>query len=109
MPIYNPPALNAVNFSLTVEPAHSVAPYLNTLSVYTAPALNAVDFVLSLYTPPVYNTIDFELLASAIIGQIKVWLGSSWEAKPVKIFNGSTWEVQPVKYFNGSTWVTTSY
>lgn len=62
MSIFTQPALNAVDFSLTVQPAHSVAPYINTLSVYTAPALNAVDFALSLYTSPVFNTIDFELL-----------------------------------------------
>jgi hypothetical protein len=33
-----------------------------TLTSYTVPALNAVDFALVTYTQPVYNTIDFELL-----------------------------------------------
>jgi hypothetical protein len=33
-----------------------------TLTSYTPPALNAVDFALVTYTQPVYNTIDFELL-----------------------------------------------
>ena len=62
MPVYTPPALNAVDFALVVQPAHSVDPYDMALSVYTVPALNAVDFALVTYTQPVYNTIDFELL-----------------------------------------------
>lgn len=62
MAIYTPPALNAVDFTLSVQSAHSVAPYLNTLSVYSVPTLSAVDFVLSPYTSPTYNTINFEFL-----------------------------------------------
>lgn len=62
MPVYTPPALNAVDFALTVQPSHSVAPYVMVLTSYTVPALNAIDFDLSVYTQPVYNTIDFELL-----------------------------------------------
>lgn len=42
-------------------------------------------------------------------GQIKVWNGSSFVAKPVKVYNGSTWVTKPVKSYNGSTWVTTPY
>lgn len=42
-------------------------------------------------------------------GQIKVWNGSAWVAKPVKAWNGSTWQVKPVKFWSGSAWVTTGY
>jgi hypothetical protein len=42
-------------------------------------------------------------------GQIKVWTGAAWVAKPVKVWNGSTWEIKPVKYWNGSDWITTPY
>lgn len=42
-------------------------------------------------------------------GQIKVWNGSSWEAKPIKAWNGSTWETKPVKRWDGSAWVETPY
>jgi len=66
MPVYTPPALNAVDFELIVQPAHSVAPYEMALSVYTVPALNAVDFALVTYTQPVYSTIDFELGAVSV-------------------------------------------
>jgi len=62
MPVYTPPALNAVDFALVVQPAHSVVPAYNVLVSHTVPALNAVDFALVSYTAPVYNTIDFELL-----------------------------------------------
>lgn len=45
----------------------------------------------------------------ATTGQIKVWTGAAWEAKPVKVWTGAAWEVKPVKYYNGATWVTTPY
>lgn len=45
----------------------------------------------------------------ATTGQIKVWNGSAWVAKPVKVWNGSAWVIKPVKYWNGSAWVTTPY
>lgn len=68
MPIYTPPALNAVDFTLEVQPSHSVDPYGMALSIYTVPALNAVDFAFITYTQPVYNTIDFELgVSNAVV------------------------------------------
>ena len=111
MSLYTPPALNAVDFALEVQPSHSVVPYDISLSVHTVPALNAVDFALTTYTPPTYNTIDFEFLpeAGGATGQSKVWTGASWVAKPVKWYNGSTWVVKPVKSWNGSSWVVTPY
>lgn len=42
-------------------------------------------------------------------GQIKVWNGSSWTAKPVKVWNGSSWVKKPVKRWNGSSWITLPY
>jgi hypothetical protein len=42
-------------------------------------------------------------------GQVKVYNGSSFVAKPVKIWNGSAWVTKPVKRWDGSTWVTTPY
>jgi hypothetical protein len=42
-------------------------------------------------------------------GNVKVWNGSAWVAKPVKIWNGSAWVTRPAKRWNGSAWVTTSY
>jgi len=42
-------------------------------------------------------------------GNIKIWNGSNWVAKPVKIWNGSAWVTKPVKVWNGSSWVTTPY
>lgn len=42
-------------------------------------------------------------------GQIKVWNGSAWVAKPVKVWNGSAWVTKPVKVWNGSAWVETNY
>lgn len=42
-------------------------------------------------------------------GQVKVWNGSSFVAKPVKVWNGSSWVVKPLKRWNGSSWITTPY
>jgi len=38
-------------------------------------------------------------------GYIKVWLGSSWELKPVKYWTGAAWVQKPIKYYNGASWV----
>lgn len=45
----------------------------------------------------------------AVTGQIKVWDGASFVAKPMKVWNGASWVTKPVKYYNGATWVTTPY
>lgn len=42
-------------------------------------------------------------------GNIKVYSGSSFVAKPVKVYNGSMWATKPLKVYNGSNWVETSY
>ena len=42
-------------------------------------------------------------------GNIKVWNGSAWVAKPVKFWNGSAWITKPMKRWNGSAWVTLPY
>lgn len=46
---------------------------------------------------------------SGTTGQIKVWSGAAWLAKPVKVWNGSSWVVKPLKRWNGSAWVVTNY
>lgn len=42
-------------------------------------------------------------------GNIKVWNGASWTAKPVKYWNGSAWVAKPLKRWNGTAWVVTNY
>ncbi|HSD55892.1 MAG TPA: hypothetical protein VLA92_01935 [Candidatus Saccharimonadales bacterium] len=42
-------------------------------------------------------------------GQMKVYTGSSWAAKPVKVWTGSAWVTKPAKVWNGSAWVATDY
>lgn len=42
-------------------------------------------------------------------GQIKVWNGTSFVAKPMKVWNGTSWVTKPVKRWNGTSWVTTPY
>ena len=50
-----------------------------------------------------------EIQSAVTTGQIKVWDGSQWVAKPVKVWTGATWEIKPVKFYDGATWVTTPY
>jgi len=64
MSVYTPPALSAVDFSLSAVTPASTTPYENVLSAYSAPSLSAVDFNLSAYTLPSFPAIDFELLPS---------------------------------------------
>jgi hypothetical protein len=54
------------------------------------------------------GTFDISLSAGTT-GQIKVWTGAAWVAKPMKYWNGASWVTKPVKYYNGSTWVPTPY
>jgi hypothetical protein len=62
--VYTPPALNAVDFALSAFTPADVTPYGIALSTYTPPALNAVDFALSAYTPPTFPYVGWELLPS---------------------------------------------
>ena len=54
-----------------------------------------------------YIIEDFS--AGGSTGQIKVWNGSAFVAKPVKVYNGSSFVTKPVKVYNGSSWDTTGY
>lgn len=47
--------------------------------------------------------------SGALTGQIKVWNGTSWVAKPVKVWDGASWVTKPVKQYNGTSWVSTNY
>jgi len=62
MSVYTPPALNAVDFPLTAFTPADNTPPYNELAVHTPPALNAVDFALTVYTPPTYPDVGWELL-----------------------------------------------
>lgn len=64
MSIYTPPALNAVDFALTSFTPEVLPANNSILSAYSVPALDAVNFALTIYTPPTYPTIDFELFDS---------------------------------------------
>lgn len=41
-------------------------------------------------------------------GNIKVYTGSGFVAKPVKVWTGTAWVVKPVKRWNGTAWVLTT-
>lgn len=62
MSVYTPPALNAVDFALEAFTPADMTPAEMALSVYTVPALNAVDFALTAYTPPTIPYVGWELL-----------------------------------------------
>ena len=42
-------------------------------------------------------------------GNIKIFNGTTFEAKPVKVWSSSAWVTKPLKCWNGSTWSTTTY
>jgi hypothetical protein len=64
MSVYTVPALNAVDFALTAHTVPSLASPETALQAYTVPALNAVDFALTTTTPPTYMDVGWELLPS---------------------------------------------
>lgn len=65
MSVYTPPALNAVDFALEAATPADVTPYTIALTSYTPPALNAVDFALVAYTQPTFPYVGWELLPGA--------------------------------------------
>ena len=62
MSVYTPPALNAVDSALEAVTPADITPAVTALTAYTAPALNAVDFALVAYTPPAIPYVGWELL-----------------------------------------------
>lgn len=105
MPVYTPPALNAVDFALTARTPDNVDPNVITLTSYAAPALNAVDFSVSIYTPPTFNTADFELLDIATyFGILKWWTGAIWDRALLKVYTGGSFVQKPAYIWDGATW-----
>lgn len=64
MSVYTPPALDAVDFELQTYTPADITPYESALSAHTPPALDAVDFALSTVTPPTFPNVGWELLPS---------------------------------------------
>lgn len=62
MSVYTVPALNAVDFALTAHTVPSIASPAQALQAYTMPGLAAVAFALAAYTAPTYMDIGWELL-----------------------------------------------
>ncbi len=73
MSVYTVPALNAVDFALTAHTAPSIASPAQVLSAYTVPALSAVDFALTAYTVPTYMNVGWELLPAPGGSFLAVW------------------------------------
>lgn len=61
------------------------------------------------YQPLLPASADLQSAPVGTTGQIKVWDGTQWVAKPVKVWNGASWVTKPIKFYNGATWVTTTY
>jgi hypothetical protein len=56
------------------------------------------------------GTFDVSLAAGGgTTGQIKVWTGAAWVAKPMKVWTGAAWVTKPVKFWDGTQWVLTPY
>lgn len=64
MSVYTIPALNAVNFALTAHTPANTTSPSNVLTSYVVPALAAVNFALVSYTVPTYQDVGWELLPS---------------------------------------------
>lgn len=74
MSVYTPPALNAVDSALDAFTPADMTPAEMALSTYTVPALNAVDFALSAYTVPTFPYVGWELLPTPAAGFKAAWI-----------------------------------
>ena len=61
------------------------------------------------YQPLLPAAADLQSAVVGNTGQIKVWTGAAWVAKPMKVWTGAAWETKPVKYWDGSAWQLTPY
>jgi hypothetical protein len=52
---------------------------------------------------------DFFFDVTALTGQVKTWLTSSFIAKPAKVWTGAAWVVKKAKRWDGAAWVETNY
>ena len=62
-----------------------------------------------LYQPLLPASAEIESTPVTTTGQIKVWDGASWVAKPMKYWDGASWTIKPVKYWDGASWTVTPY
>lgn len=85
----------------------------NTSSAWTVSDLDALQIGVkktnSVGGAVTYMYAEVDYTSGGSSGQLKVWNGTAWSAKPVKVWNGSAWVTKPVKRWNGSAWVTTPY
>lgn len=62
MSIYTVPALSAVDFALTPHTPATITSPTQALASYTVPGLSAVGFAVAAYSPPTYMNVGWELL-----------------------------------------------
>lgn len=55
------------------------------------------------------NSDDTSDVIPAVGGNVKVYTGTAFVAKPVKVWTGTAWVTKPVKRWSGTAWVTTPY
>ena len=110
--------LGLPNFGLTGltsidNQAHNLTNDLTTAMGYTSwtsGALNPAAWTLTgSTTTHSWAAVTMALRPLGVGGNIKVWNGSAWTAKPVKFWNGSAWVTKPMKRWNGSAWITLPY
>jgi len=76
---------------------------------YIPPDYTAVDFELSVYTAPAVNALDFQLIGEAATGtNMKINIGDSFkDVDALKINIGDSWKaVTSVKQNIGDSWKT---
>jgi hypothetical protein len=102
--IYNKPALDAVNFSLTsayIKP--DISTYQSILSSYSEPSLDAIDFDEVAYTLPTFHRVNFELLTT-YYGILKRWTGTAWVKAKLEVYDGATFTSKKLKRWTGTDW-----
>lgn len=56
-----------------------------------------------------YVEVNYTAGGGGAAGQIKVYNGSVFVAKPVKVWNGTAWVTKPLKRYDGTNWIITPY
>jgi len=77
--------------------------------VRIAEGVRAATWISTEYNNQNSTSTFYVVTTESSSGQIKVYDGTAFVAKPVKVWNGSAWVIKPLKRWDGTVWVTTPY
>lgn len=95
----------------TIKPSYhaTYGAHRNSLTSDTVTAISNTFTTSAVTDMPCTAIVFIAPASSSSSGKIKVYIGSSFVAKPIKVYIGGSWVEKPLKRYNGTTWEVTDY